>query len=242
MTNILNQVAKSLHGKFRPSSPDEYFALCLARLLGEPEAAAHYVVLASQYPQAKLLCAYRRAIASTGDKGRRARIFHDYLLAHGANGSNGVAHPRLMAVRVERRGVATALFSGVHLEGWRVRQLSSNPNQAEASTEAFIREVFSENDCPSAAIEYVSGETRRSVLHEIIRQQCRANAISLWEVPGKSILNALAHPPLRTRGEVREMMLRIWPMAALKQSQVCALDAFALGLYVQTERIFAADS
>ena len=241
MTNILNQVAKSLHSKFKPSSPDEYFALCLARLLGEPEAAAHYVVLASQYSQAKLLCAYRRAIAQGRGEERPARIFHDYLSAHGSNGSNGVAHPRLMAVRVERRGVATALFSGVHLEGWRVRQLSSDPSRAEASTEAFIREVFSENDCPSAAIEFVSGEIRRSVLHNVIRQQCQTHGISLWEVPGKSILNALAHPPLKTRGEVREMMLRMWPMAALKQSQVGALDAFALGLYVQTERIFAAD-
>ena len=175
------------------------------------------------------------------DGPRPARVFHDYLLAHGANGTNGVAHPQLMAVRVERRGIAISLFSGVHLEGWRVRQLSSDPSRAEASAEAFIREVFSENDCPSAAIEYVSGEIRRSVLHNVVRQQCQTNGISLWEVPGKSILNALAHPPLKTRGEVREMMLRIWPMTALKQSQVCALDAFALGLYVQTERLFAAD-
>ncbi|HEX4134620.1 MAG TPA: hypothetical protein VHY84_08440 [Bryobacteraceae bacterium] len=241
MTNILNQFVKSLHSRFQPSSPDEYFALCLARLLGEPEAAPHYAVLASQYSQAKLLCAYRRAVSSPPGGARPARIFHDYLSAYGANGSNGVPHPRLMAVRVERRGVATALFSGVHLEGRRVRQLSSDPNKAEASAEAFIREVFSENDCPSAAIEYVSGEIRRSVLHNIVRQQCQANGISLWEVPGKSILNALAHPALKTRGEVREMMLRIWPMAALKQSQVCALDAFAVGLYVQTERLFAAD-
>jgi hypothetical protein len=241
MTNILNQFAKSLHSRFQPSSPDEYFALCLARLLGEPEAAAHYAVLASQYSQAKLLWAYRRAISSTSDGARPARIFHDYLSAHGANGSNGVPHPRLMAVRVERRGVATALFSGVHLEGRRVRQLSSDPNKAEASAEAFIREVFSENDCPSAAIEYVSGEIRRSVLHGIILQQCHASGISLWEVPGRAILDALSYPAVKTRGELRQLMLRMWPMPGLNRSQMCALDAFAVGLYVQTERLFAAD-
>jgi hypothetical protein len=47
MTNILNQVAKSLHSRFHPANPDEYVALRIARQFGEPKAAAHYAVLAS---------------------------------------------------------------------------------------------------------------------------------------------------------------------------------------------------
>jgi hypothetical protein len=241
MTNILNQVARSLHSRFHPSSPDEYFALRLAHRLGEPQAAAHYAVLASQYSQSKLLCAYRRAITDKSGK-PPARVFHDYLSADGTNGGNGIAHPRLLAARIERRAVAVAVFSGIHLEGRRVLQLSSDPDRAEESATAFMRDVLCENNCPSAAIESVPGDVRRAVLHGAIIEQCRASEISVWEISKEAVFAALAHPPLKTRGEVRDLMLRIWPMAALKQSQVCALDAFALGLYVQTERLFAADS
>jgi hypothetical protein len=242
MTNILNQVARNRQKRFAPASPEEYFALCLARRLGEPEAAGHYATLASQYSQSKLLCAYRRA-ASAGPHGERpARVFHDYLAASGANGSSGVPHPRLLAVRVERRAVAVAVFSGVHLEGRRVLQLSSDPARAEASTAGFIRAVLSENECPSAAIESVSGDIRRAILHAAVMEHCRANGTSVWEVSGKAVLEALCHPLLKSRGELRDLMLHMWPVQDLKQSQMCALDAFALGLYVQTERLFAADS
>jgi hypothetical protein len=238
--SILNQFAKA-QSQFAPSSPEEYFALRLATLLGEPESAGHYAALASQYPQSKLLAAYRRAASGSPRRELPARAFHDYLTAIGANGSNTLPHPRLLAVRVERRAVAVAVFSGVHLEGRRVLQLSSDASRAGASTAGFIRAVLSENDCPSAAIESVSGDIRRAILHAAVMEHCRANGTSVWEVSGRNVLDALAHPPLRSRGELRDMMLRVWPVQDLKQSQLCALDAFALGLYVQTERLFAAD-
>ena len=241
MTNILKQVAKNFHSWFRPLSPDEYFALRLARLLGEPEAAAHYAILVSQYSQTKLLSAYHRATLAARSAERLSRVFHDYLSASGANGGNGVPRPRLLAVKIERRAVAVALFSGLHLEGRRVLQLSSDPTRAEASTAAFIREVLSENDCPSAAVESVSGDVRRAILHATILQQCRDNGISVLGISAKIVLETLAHPPLRSRGELRALMLQMWPVQGLKQSQMCALDAFALGLYVQTEWLFAAD-
>lgn len=241
MTNILNQVALSLHSRFRPSSPDEYVALRLAQQLGEPEVAAHYAMLASQFSQAKLLCAYRHAITAAHGE-RPARVFHEYLSTHGTNGSNGLPHPRLLSVRIERRTVAVAVFCGLHLEGRRVLQLSSDPVRAESSAIAFIREVLSEADCLSVAVETVSGDVRRAMLYATILEQCRAAGISVWEISGRTVLETLAHPPLKSRAELRDLMLQMWPMPGLKQSQMCALDAFALGLYVQTERLFAADN
>jgi hypothetical protein len=241
LTNILNQFAKGRQRQFAPSSPEEYFALRLACLLGEPEAAGHYATLASQYDQSKLLSAYRRATSASSRRDLPARVFHDHLAAIGTNGGNTSPHPRLLAVRVERRAVAVAVFSGVHLEGRRVLQLSSDAARAEASTAGFIRAVLSENDCPSAAIESVSGDVRRAVLRAAIMDHCRANGISVWEVSGRIVLEALSHPPLKSRAELRDLMLRMWPVQGLKQSQLCALDAVALGLYVQTERLFAVD-
>jgi hypothetical protein len=241
VTNILNQIARGRQSRFAPASPDEYFALRLAGLLSEPEASGHYVTLASQYPQSRLLCAYRRAVSAGGHGEPSAQVFHEYLAASGASGSNAVPRPRLLAVRVERRAIAVAVFSGIHLEGRRVLQLSSDPARAEASAAGFIRAVLSENECPSAAIESVSGDIRRAILHAAVLDHCRSNGTAVWEVSGKVVLEALSHPPLRSRGELRDLMMRMWPLQGLSQSQMCALDAFALGLYVQTERLFAAD-
>lgn len=240
MTNILNQVAKSHHSRFQPSNSDEYFALRLARGLGEPEAAAHYAVLASQRSESTLLSAYRAALGAQHEQ--PARVFHEYLTARKEQDNDRLPQPRLMAIRIERRVVAMALFAGTHLEGWRVRQLSSDPKLAESTATGFIRDVLDEHKCPGMAVEAVPGDVVRADLHRAVVQECRAMGIAVWEVSKKSVIDALAHPAPKSRDEVRKLMLGIWPLPRLKQAQMCALDAFALGLYVQTERIFAADS
>src|ERR1700722_3708157 len=103
MTNILNRIASSLHSRFHPTSPDEYFALRLATRLGEPAAARHYSLLVSEYTPERLLCTYRHARFAGERNGEPARRFHKYLSAHPAHGGNGRLPPsKLLAVRVER--------------------------------------------------------------------------------------------------------------------------------------------
>jgi hypothetical protein len=240
MTNILDRIASTRTSTFRPSSPDEYFALRLAHRLGEPQAAPQYAILTSQYPQEKLLHAFSRVANSERKNEKIGRIFRDYLSANGSNGNGGVPRPRLAAIRVERRRIAAAVFGGTHLEGRRVLQLSSNPVRAESSVAAFVRSILRENNCESVAIEPAPTNTDvlRSLLHRTVVEQCRANNVSLWEVSKKTVFGAFAHPPLKSRRELREIILGIWPVLNLKRSQICALDAFALGLFVQTERLF----
>jgi hypothetical protein len=239
MTNILNQVAKSHHSKFSPSDVDDYFTLRLAKGLGEPEAANHYAVLASEHSEAKMLCAYRKAI--TTQEGRPAKVFHEYLASGGGDGSQNLPRPRLMAVRIERRVVAIALFSGTHLEGWRVRTLTSDPDQAEATTKAFILAMLNEHNFASVALETVPAEIARASIHRVVVEQCRAGGKVVWEVSKKLVAESLAHPAPKSRDEVRAIMLQIWPLSSLNQSQTYVLDAFALGLYVQTERLLDPD-
>src|SRR5437868_13281640 len=113
MTQILDRIAKSLHGKFRPASPDDYLALRLAARLGDPGAAAHYAVLISQYSQEKLVHAFHKATECRQSGDQAARLFHEHLLR---NAGGDISHPRLVAVRVERRTIAVAVFAGTHLE------------------------------------------------------------------------------------------------------------------------------
>ena len=237
MTQILDRIAQSRRSTFRPASPDDYFALRLATRLGEPAAAAHYAELISHYPREKLIRAFHEAMDAAASGGNPGHLFHDYLPRNGGNGH--IPHIRLVAVRVERRTIATASFVGTHLDGRRVLHLSSNAVRAEDSTASFIRSVLSEADCSSVGIENAPGkqDSLRFLLHQTIVAQIRATDISLWEISKTTLLEAFGHPPLRTRTELRELMRTIWP-PNFKRSEICALDAIALGQFIQTERLF----
>lgn len=242
MTEILNHFQQSFRSEFQPSSPDEYFALRLARGLGEPEAASHYAVLASKYSMHKILCAYERALSGDSNGNSAAKRFHEALARMPAGGSNGVARPKLMGVRIERRCIAVGIFTGIHLDGFRARVLSADHAAAEHTAVSFLRSSLSDNDCSAIAIERTAGNNRRSELHAALLAACRADGISVWEVSLSKVMESLSHPPPRTREAMRRQVLRMWPLPALKTSEQCALDAFATALYVQTERLFGSDT
>ena len=237
MTQILDRIAQSRRSTFRAASPNDYFALRLATRLGEPAAAAHYAELVSQYPQETLIRAFNKAMDAAVSSGNPGHLFHDHLLRNGSNGY--VPNVRLVAVRVERRTIAAASFTGTHLDGQRVLHLSSNTHRAEISTASFIRSVLSESDCSSVGIETAphKQDSLRFLLHQTIVSQIRETAISLWEISKTTLLEAFAYPPLRTRTELRELIRTIWPPGS-KRSENCALDAIALGQFIQTERLF----
>jgi hypothetical protein len=241
MTRILDRIARTLKSEFRPASPDEYFALRLAHRLGEPEAAVHYAILASRYPQPRLLCAFEKAVADENSEQTLGRRFHENLDSVGKHG-NGEAAPRhqLLAIRVERRTIAVAVFDGIRLEGRRVLQLSSNPDRAESSAIGFIRRLLAEVDCTSAAIEPPprDQDVLRAAIHRSLVSEIKSRGISLWEISAQTLFGAFGHPALKNRPELRQVMLSIWPLSGLKATHWCALDAFAIGLFVQTERLF----
>src|SRR6266446_5437531 len=97
---------------FRPKTVADLFALRLAQKLNDAPATIHYAELMNQYSEAELLTAFRRAVHSGArDLGR---CFHVEL--HHSSGDGGNGHNfQLASIRVERRAVAVAIFSGEHL-------------------------------------------------------------------------------------------------------------------------------
>jgi hypothetical protein len=239
MTAILDHITASFRSDFRPSSPDEYFALRLAQKLGEPEAAAHYTGLMAQHPKSKLVAAFNRSAEGQERGEDMAHRFHDELSANGRNGAH-LLTPILVGIRIERRGVAAAIFTGAHLESVRFRHLSSKPIKAEASASGFVRSLIHEFRIESAALETIplNEEIQRAVLTRAVAKQLRDDGTSIWEVSKRTVIASLAHPPPRTRSQAREIIQQIWPQLAPKRGEVCALDAVGLGLFVQTERLF----
>src|SRR5690349_12984528 len=109
---------------FRPGTASELFSLRLAQKLGDVAAVRHYQELTEAYSEGQLLLAFRRT-SRTDARTDRGRYFHAELQKLHANGQhNHLAS--LIAIRIERRTVAIAIFRGEHLEYTDARQLSSD--------------------------------------------------------------------------------------------------------------------
>jgi hypothetical protein len=237
MTSILDQFRRAQSG-FTPRMPRDIFALRLAQKLNDASAAAHYVMLAAEHSEARLLTAYRRTVreSSNGDLGRR---FHRELQRTGEPGSDD-RWARLLAIRVERRAVAAAVFHGEHLDYTQVRQLSSSKEKAIASAVGFVNWLLASFAIESAALEAIPNgdEIQRQILSDAVHQILRERILPIWQIPKAQLFEACGHPPLRSRKELRNVITTIWPVLAGSNGKSFIQDAAALGLYVQTERLF----
>lgn len=238
MQSLLDKF-KPQSARFVPASPAELFALRLAQKLGDDATVRHYRELLGQYTEEQMLSAYRRAVRATqnGDRGRR---FHLELRQAGGNGS----HERLgtlLSIRVERRTVAAAVFSGTHLEYTDSRQLSSANDKAVISAAGFISWLIDRFPVESAALEAVScgPQAQRTQLHDSISEVLRARLLAIWQIPKDVLLAGCGKPALKSRSELRECAATIWPILSGSRARLFIQEAAILGLFVQMERLLS---
>ena len=238
MKSILDRFAPATSA-FRPKTPSEFFAFRLAHKLGDATTAQHYVTLLGQYSESHFLIAFRRTFKARprSDLGRR---FHVELRNVHANGFGSNGAEKLLALRIERRSVAAAIFQGDHLEYTQVRQLSSAKDKALGSAVGFINWITDHLPVDSATVEAIEigEEFQRRTLHEAIMQTLRDRVLPAWMVSKKDLFAAYGYPPLKSRKELREVISMMWPVLAGANGKTFIQDAAALGLYVQTERHF----
>ena len=229
---------KFIPPQFWPSTARDLFALRLAQKLDDASAVHHYVILADRFTEGQLLWAYRRTLRGNlnGDSGRRFQLQLERVPGNG----NHEPQSKLIAIRVERRAVAAAVFQGQQLEYTDAKQLSSARDKALASSVGFIRWMLERFATESAALESIPNghEFQRRALHEAVCGVLRDRALPIWEIPKPALLAGCGHPPLESRSQLRDLATRIWPVIAGTHSQVFIQDAAILGLHVQTERLF----
>jgi hypothetical protein len=92
----------------------------------------------------------------------------------------------------------------------------------------------------SAALEIIPNghEIQRTRLHQTVLEALRPKAIGILEISREDLFQAFSYPPLHSRQELREIASDIYPVLNQEPGQPWTHDAAALGLYVQTERLF----
>src|SRR5581483_4949678 len=201
MPSILDQFTRP-DTAFIPHTAQDLFALRLAQKLNDAKAVRHYAMLATQFSEGQLLNAYRRARrnAADADLGRRFQV----ELPRTSNG-HGERTGSLIAIRVERRTVAAAIFHGDHLEYGDSRQLSSDRERALASAVGFVRWMLARFPVEAGTLESIpqGHEFQRKALHDGICNELRQRFLPLWEIPKIALLEGCAYPALESRRQLR---------------------------------------
>lgn len=151
-------------------------------------------------------------------------------------------HSNLASFKIERRRVSVAVFEDERLDYTASRHLPSVYAKALDSASRYVDWVTRAFHVEGAALEKSQSDSKtwkNKITKEIIRQ-LRDAGVPIFEVRKDALLGSFAHPPLRHRTQLREVVSSMWPILATKDNNASLLDAAALGLYVQVEKIFRA--
>ena len=148
----------------------------------------------------------------------------------------------LAAVSVHRRTAALGIFRKAHLEEMFTRQFPSDLSKAENAVLGFIRQALERNKVGLVAFELDANSDRILLLRRAAMEAVRAEGIPIREVETESLNRTFAIPPLRNRDQLRKVTQSIWPQLDNRDFGRAALDAVALGLCVQMERLFVLNS
>jgi hypothetical protein len=143
-----------------------------------------------------------------------------------------------VSLAIGRRQIALALFSGQELECWQLRNLPNNVEQAKVTVAAFVRRAISHFDFGSAAIQSGSlGTARKDQLLQVICEVLREQGIPILTASENELFAAFRHPIIVKRGDLRKIVRSVFPQLGGEQDCQPLLDAAALGLYLETERV-----
>ena len=249
MPSILEKVAEKLPRiSFRPATMRQLFVLRLAQKVGEPAAIEHYVELARRYNDETLLLAYRHTLNHGHPPRDLARGFHEELVrTREQEPARDRSHDdldeigRFLAIKIERRSIAVAVFVGTTLDYHDIRHLRAEPDKADASAVGFLNWVIGEYGITSVGLERMTNgnEIRRAGLNSAVLETLRKNSIPVWELDKPDLLAAYGYPSVRTRADLRQVAHAIlWSLFNTPTPSAQELDAAALGLYIQIERQF----
>jgi len=146
---------------------------------------------------------------------------------------------KLAAFCVQRRSVAAAIFIGTHLGFCDARQLPSNRQKAESGAMGFVHWIIESFDIDFAALEVLNGkdDLMRTGIYHATENSLRTRSVSIETIETEKLLSAFSVPAKAFRKDVREVITTIWPILASAKTHPAKLDAAALGLYCQTDRL-----
>ncbi len=150
---------------------------------------------------------------------------------------------RLGAFGISRREIAVAIFTGQQLDFWEIRSLPNDAEEAKTSASAFARWVIERLGIDGAAIlNGRLGSTRKEHLRTAICTALRERGIPILEANQEQLFAACSNPPVKRPCELREIVCSLFPQLSDQREVLPLLDAAALGLHVETQRLLTSNA
>lgn len=146
---------------------------------------------------------------------------------------------RLLAIKLTGRTAAAAVYIGRELHYAEVRQLASGLAQAKDSLVAFSSSLIEHFRVDSTVSEENTADTRAKALTASMLDLLREKAIPHWALDKSELFAAYGEATLKSTRELREIVRNYWPHIIDERDDQTCLDAAALGLYLQTERMLS---
>lgn len=146
---------------------------------------------------------------------------------------------KLIAIKIRRRVVAAAVFSGRTLEHIEALQLCNDPEEVSDTVARFLASLLEKFHPDSAAIGISRGRIGQRVitLIETAEAMLRGAGVPFWRIEDQAVLETYAVPRLKGRRHLRPLVRSFWPHLA--ERQLTGYEAAALGLHVQVERLLS---
>lgn len=139
------------------------------------------------------------------------------------------------ALRITRTRVGIAVFTNTKIEFARCLNLPCrSAEHATNSLRGLVNWAMEHFKEPTIAAEECKDHSKELLadLHVLARER----GLPVITVATDTLLSAYSFPPLTSRNQLRKIASTIWPGLALMDKGE-ALDAAALALHVQTERL-----
>lgn len=146
---------------------------------------------------------------------------------------------KLLAIRIRRRSVAIAVFTGQHLEHIEMLHLCNESEIVTDTVARFLARIL-ENFKPEDAvlgISRVPQGQRVQTLIQLTENMLTVEGIPIWRVEDRELLESYALPKLKNKDQLRSIILSFWPH--LGNRQAAAFEAAALGLHAQVDRLLS---
>jgi hypothetical protein len=144
----------------------------------------------------------------------------------------------IISIVISRRALALCFWSGLNLTGTTQLQLHSNEGRAMNSMLRLLNDAIQRHSASTLAWEQPSTEHNRvGVLLRSAAAFCRQQMLSSFEVQEGELKNDVWLTPFRTRGELRSVALKLWPVMSDHRVKNLICDAAVVGLSAQCHRL-----
>ena len=146
---------------------------------------------------------------------------------------------RLLAIKITGRTAAAAVYFGRELQYTELKQLAPDITHARDSLLSFLSSLIDHFHIDSAAWEENLPDTRAQMLSASIIDLLCERSILHWMIEKSEVMAAFGEVPFRRLHDLREAVSGFWPNIIPEWGDDTWLDAAALGLYLQTERLLS---